>query len=415
MHKYNNHVLWRTYLFIVLFSITAAGAFLYLKWLDIKHAAGTEQTYANNLVSNSMETLLRKNETMLKILGLRLVELLESGQTQAAQLVIDSVLTQNKELAGVGLVNPQGDLILTSSNLDRSALPNLLSLPESAETFKHALNSEGLVMGRTYFMTALSEWLMPVRVPIFDNMGNVVAVMTTGFRLGKAHSLWSSDNLPEHLRLTIVRRDMYRQYISYIREDEYQDWYGEVVEEKFVSYVDDLLQQQSGLSLSDIRMGREMATIILPNKLGEMNLATISYDPLYAHYTILTTKLTKLLQQMISPSSWLIVMLIMFNIGLYWVFRINIRMQSDAKASLQFQVEHDPLTTLPNRRFLSREFQQWLDIYDGRFSVLFIDLNNFKASNDLHGHSTGDQILCEVASRILSSFNGCLCVRQGGD
>jgi len=415
MNKYNNRFLWRTYLFIVCFSIISAGAFLYLKWADIKHVAGAEQTYANNLVSNSMESLLRKNETMLQVLGERLVEVLQLNQSSEAQALIDSVLSHNKELAGVGLANPQGDLILTSLNIDRHNLPNLLTTTQTTKTFKQALSSHHLIMGRTYYMKALDEWLIPIRIAIRDKSNQVVAVMTAGFRLGAAHSLWSSDNLPDHQRLVIVRSDMYRQYVSFIDEPQYKDWYAERVPEKFVAYVDNAFREQTGLSLSDIRTGWEMATVVLPNKTGEINVATISYDPGYGHYTIVTTPLASLYQKLVSPASWMLAMLALFNIGLYLIFRLNGRMQSEAKQSLRHQVEHDSLTALPNRRFLSREFQSWSQMHHGQFSLLYVDLKNFKACNDLHGHSTGDQVLCEAAKRITASFENCLCVRQGGD
>jgi len=47
--------------------------------------------------------------------------------------------------------------------------------------------------------------------------------------------------------------------------------------------------------------------------------------------------------------------------------------------------------------------------------VLFIDLDNFKRINDLHGHTVGDTVLCRVAKRLAHCFPNELKVRQGGD
>jgi len=415
MNTYNNQALWRTYLFIVGFSFLAATTFLYLKWVDIKRDANTEQTYANNLVTNSMESLLRKNETMLNVLGKRLVELTELGDMKLAQLMADEARDTNSEFATVSLAGAAGELILNSSNINRQLAVNLLAEENTRATFEQALTSDRLVMGRTYFMKSIQEWVIPILLSIKNERGEVNAVMGAAIRLGSVHSLWSSDSLPAHLKLIVVRKDLYRQYVSFLKEEQYSEWYDNAVSERLTTLVDDLLNKQAGLSLKDIRTGQKSAQIMLPNKEGVLHFSIITYDTVYEHYTITSTLVKTLLAEMISPSFWLLVVLTVFNIGLFLIFRFNGRLQNEAKDSLAFQVEHDSLTALPNRRFLSREFSIWSEKYQGRFSVLFIDLSNFKACNDLYGHSTGDRILREVAVRITKSFSGCLCIRQGGD
>jgi diguanylate cyclase (GGDEF)-like protein/PAS domain S-box-containing protein len=70
---------------------------------------------------------------------------------------------------------------------------------------------------------------------------------------------------------------------------------------------------------------------------------------------------------------------------------------------------YDSLTQLPNRRLLIDRLSQAIQAStrSGRYSaVLFLDLDNFKPLNDLHGHSVGDLLLIEVAKRLKS------CVRQ---
>jgi diguanylate cyclase (GGDEF)-like protein len=51
-----------------------------------------------------------------------------------------------------------------------------------------------------------------------------------------------------------------------------------------------------------------------------------------------------------------------------------------------------------------------------RLALLFLDLNDFKSINDVHGHSVGDSVLCAVARRL----EGCVretdtVARMGGD
>ncbi len=80
---------------------------------------------------------------------------------------------------------------------------------------------------------------------------------------------------------------------------------------------------------------------------------------------------------------------------------------------------HDALTGLPNRRLLEDRMTQALSQAqreDSGLSLLFIDLDRFKAINDLHGHEIGDLVLQEVGRRLKRSVRlGDTAARVGGD
>lgn len=80
---------------------------------------------------------------------------------------------------------------------------------------------------------------------------------------------------------------------------------------------------------------------------------------------------------------------------------------------------HDDLTGLPNRALLGDRLHQALSRLERRDSwlaVLFIDLNDFKRINDTHGHDCGDNVLQEVAQRLISAVRPEDTVgRVGGD
>jgi diguanylate cyclase (GGDEF)-like protein/PAS domain S-box-containing protein len=70
---------------------------------------------------------------------------------------------------------------------------------------------------------------------------------------------------------------------------------------------------------------------------------------------------------------------------------------------------HDPLTQLPNRLTLSDRLQHAMAASkrSGRYgALLFLDLDNFKPVNDIHGHVAGDLLLVQTAERISK------CVRE---
>lgn len=95
---------------------------------------------------------------------------------------------------------------------------------------------------------------------------------------------------------------------------------------------------------------------------------------------------------------------------------------SDRKATeetLTRQAFHDPLTGLPNRLLLLDRRRLALARYErgqGLVTVLYIDLDHFKAINDTLGHGAGDQVLCIVAERIRAVLRPAdTAARLGGD
>ena len=66
----------------------------------------------------------------------------------------------------------------------------------------------------------------------------------------------------------------------------------------------------------------------------------------------------------------------------------------------------DSLTQLPNRSFIEREIQNRLEQhkrYNSAFGILFIDIDNFKSINDIHGHIAGDDILKFISNTFIAN------------
>ena len=97
----------------------------------------------------------------------------------------------------------------------------------------------------------------------------------------------------------------------------------------------------------------------------------------------------------------------------------NIDELQSAKEKLQKLAYHDPLTHLPNRRLLDDRLYQAIAQNlrtDRMIAICYLDLDGFKPVNDQLGHDVGDQLLIEVAGRLLSMVRaGDTVARIGGD
>ncbi len=80
----------------------------------------------------------------------------------------------------------------------------------------------------------------------------------------------------------------------------------------------------------------------------------------------------------------------------------------------EFDGSFDTLTRLYNRA----AYEKMANKLEGRkqYSIVVMDINNFKEINDTYGHDFGDAVLKKVATVITKSFDTrCTCYRVGGD
>ena len=111
-----------------------------------------------------------------------------------------------------------------------------------------------------------------------------------------------------------------------------------------------------------------------------------------------------------------------------WAVRVadeNVHHAPEAIEAVQLLEEfsrkamRDPLTGLANRTALEQRAEQERDRRGGTIdwlTLLFLDLDGFKAINDDYGHAAGDDLLQQLARRLLKAVRGTdLVARVGGD
>ncbi|MGL0820552.1 GGDEF domain-containing protein [Vibrio vulnificus] len=124
-----------------------------------------------------------------------------------------------------------------------------------------------------------------------------------------------------------------------------------------------------------------------------------------------------------SEQRWFIMRTVPLNIGQkrYCVIsHHNITQRKLAEMRTDFLANHDPLTSLANRRHFSHHLDALLfesQPVQTTLCLMMIDLDNFKHFNDTHGHHAGDVCLMRVADILQENAHLLpnLACRLGGD
>ncbi|QFU24945.1 EAL domain-containing protein [Shewanella eurypsychrophilus] len=103
------------------------------------------------------------------------------------------------------------------------------------------------------------------------------------------------------------------------------------------------------------------------------------------------------------------------HIGLF----LDISNRKKYEQDIWYKTNYDLLTKLPNRVLYTAKVQQHITTAkdnNQQLALLFIDLDRFKYTNDLYGHSVGNELLRQVASRLESLIgNNDFIARLSGD
>ncbi|KRA97813.1 hypothetical protein ASD83_12070 [Devosia sp. Root685] len=118
----------------------------------------------------------------------------------------------------------------------------------------------------------------------------------------------------------------------------------------------------------------------------------------------------------------LAVMLLMVGLAmaalLLWLRRTSLTMEASRAHATYFAL-HDPLTGLANRALFETRLKQAKDyefLAETKVLLISVDIDRFKEINDSWGHAAGDQLLREIAKRLMIEMpEEATVARLGGD
>ncbi len=367
-------------------------------WNGVKRQVEAELSHVDGLFSQSIESVFRHHETVLMILGQRLLDIDAGNFPERGRGLIDDLMKVNPAMAGFGLAEPNGQLLLVSGIEPGRPLPNLLLRSESTATFLQVFDTSKLVIGRTYYFTLVEKWLIPIRIAVQNELGFIRLVMTAGLDIDAEDAIWNALELPEGMRITLLRSDGFTQLRLPTDISNREAVFDEPVPDPW------FLVQHAPLSADPFFPD----SVAVSSQLLDGSMRTfVSYPR--SHLIDLY------LDQMIIPG-------ILFSVAILAILVLFYSAQENQRRydeQLLYQAHHDALTRLPNRLLVLDRLG--VDLARAhrtgrRVAVFYIDLDRFKRVNDNYGHSTGDALLLAATSRITETLReGDTVGRLGGD
>ncbi len=416
----------KNYIALIFYALIGIGLtywvfFNYNYWQSIQQRTNAELSSINNLFSSSVEAAFAHQETLLELLGQQLYNNDFFKDRKNATSLLDNVLAQNKSFVAFGLINPDGKVILGSSNVVLDKIENLNSSPNTKDSFALALSSQHIAIGRTYFLKPLNSMIIPLRKAIRDENGKVLGVMAVGIKPNKLlldlDELTKNSQQSNYSSLLVQDRSFYRLHMASNDPNiNVNDLIGKPVAKEVYEAHAKALIAKTGLTINQLRSFRQTVEYTAINLLGVKTQFSVVYLPHQQLWSMVSRPRALIVDEWKKVmATSLLVFFIVFVI-LFVLFRSLSRSAEENRQDLLNQANHDFLTGLHNRLFLTYIEHDWTMDKHVRFSVLFIDLDNFKNINDHYGHNIGDKILKVVADRLRSIFTeqDVIC-RQGGD
>lgn len=359
---------------------------------------------------------------MLDLLGRQLLTNDSTLDAQQTRKLLDDILLKNSTLLAFGLANLDGDITVGSSNLDLDKMPNLKQHDSSRKSFLKAMEVDRMVLGRTYYLPALGDMVIPIRKGVRDSENQLIGMMTAGIKVRKL--LPQLDSIDRRTRSVMPYRlqvfhdqEFYYVYAGGIPDaTRLREIIDKPITESELSLLEQSMQEQLGFGLEELKKQSVPAVFSDVDSAGRTQLHSLVYLPRYELWSSSTLPMDSLVTELWkSITFYFLTFVLVFSIA-YLMFRQISQDEQKSHDELLKQASQDFLTGLKNRQYLRLAEPHWVGRGASPFSVFFIDLDNFKNINDSHGHSYGDILLKEVAERLLKVFSDKdLVCRQGGD
>lgn len=413
--------IWNLFYTLLLFITIVFIYIVYLSYSSVVESNKTLTSSYNEILYNSLDTTLTQNEVLLDTLAEELFAFKLYKDKEKSRQLLQKALKNSKYIKGFGLTDINGNLLVTSANIDTNKIHNILKTEEVKTTFKEALKSPRMVVGRTYYFPPLKSWLIPIRKAIRDQDGNVLGVMIAGISNSKENNIFNGIDLSDDRSILLVQdidtnNNLYRLYFSHSTDIDYNKVYKKPLTQDFyASAVNKITKKYKVSTIEAIKNGKiyYISTKNIHNQ--DVDLA-ISYNTKYKIWVIVSQKQAFVRKQLLDNFVYTLILYLFIVSIFYFLFRVIVKKEQEKEQELIYKANHDTLTGHYNRDYIRRDENIIEAIKQKDFEVIFLDIDNFKNINDRFGHHVGDKVLVGLSMRLSRFFSKQdIIIRHGGD
>lgn len=400
---------WLNFYLLIGLGSVLLGVNVYEKYIELLNNAKHEQLYISKIVDADISTKFTKYETMIDLVGEGIIR-----NQNVNQSILDSILNRSNLLVGFAFFEADGSLHTQSTNLPEHY--NYDITPDKAiyNWFQGALLYDSMRLNAPSYSDSLGRWILPIYKRLVDEDGQVLGVIISAIDIARLASEWPKSKAFGNNIELMLDRSFYQILNTGVDIKDYDDIFNMPLTVNEISSLKVSLAKEAH-SFEVLRISNRIAAIMIEDDDANI-LHTIAYNNKYAYWTITSRPVHDFTPTLLQTTLYYVLFYLSLVAIAFLLFRRIVTTEQSKYNELTHRSEHDELTGCYNRTVLER-FVLALTNYQKPFSLLYIDLDNFKNINDSFGHQYGDFLLVDVSKRLqlsLNSLSGTL-IRYSGD
>lgn len=193
-------------IFVLVYIITtiAGIAMGYFIFKDVKHDLYKDISHTSTVIRSYYELSFKQWELSLFSVGRRISEINGDNQKQERLNYANTALEGYDHLLAFGYADTTGQVLVFTGLSVNDSLPHLMNSENSRRSFLHSKKSKGLTIGEVYFFPLVNDWILPIRVPIRNDKGQLIAVNTSAINYKALINELSSFGIDENYHIHLV-------------------------------------------------------------------------------------------------------------------------------------------------------------------------------------------------------------------